>query len=267
MRLFGILYSCLPLALLGLVAGCATPAGNTTPDPSVLRVGITPNSPPLISKEKGKPVGLEADAARLLAQRLGRQVKFVELDWEEQIPALTGGRIDIIMSGMSITPMRQALVSFTKPYVRGGQLLLVPTSERRMYLRPQVIVFSTDRIGVEKGTTGHLFVQRQCPKAKAVTFRSVGDAVKSLVKGKVDVVLHDAFSVWLAAAEHETTGITPVLPLLTSEVVAWSVRKSDGALLAAVNAVRAEWIADGTLNRLLDIWIPYHAQYGLSFTE
>ena len=58
------------------------------PDINILRVGITPNAPPLIFKRGKKIIGLEADFAKEFAKYLGKSLRFVELEWEDQIPAL-----------------------------------------------------------------------------------------------------------------------------------------------------------------------------------
>src|SRR5882757_559527 len=95
----------LPLAVLTLVLSLVWKsfADDSLPP---LRVGITPNLPPLAFKQNGKIVGIEADFAQQLGKELGREVKFVVLDWSDQIPDLLDGKIDIIMSGMTITKTR-----------------------------------------------------------------------------------------------------------------------------------------------------------------
>jgi ABC-type amino acid transport substrate-binding protein len=64
---------------------------------------------------------------------------FVELAWEELIPALKGDRIDVIMSGMSVTPVRQHRVRFVQPYLRVGQMAII----RRLMLDSRVVDMRT----------------------------------------------------------------------------------------------------------------------------
>ena len=67
----------------------------------------------------------EADIARGVGEEMkGAPIAFVELAWEELIPALKGDRIDVIMSGMSVTPVRQHRVRFVQPYLASGRWLL-----------------------------------------------------------------------------------------------------------------------------------------------
>ena len=97
-----------------------TPAAFVAPDPNALRVGISTNAPPLIFKQGSEIVGLEAELAKKFGDYLGKSVAFIELPWEEQIPALLANKTDIIMSGMSITKMRQVRIEFSRPYFRTG---------------------------------------------------------------------------------------------------------------------------------------------------
>ena len=93
--------------ILLLFSGCAN-TGNVhvEADPKLLRVGVSPDAPPLVFKENDKIVGLEADLAAALAVHLGKELVLVERPWDELIPSLTDNQIDIIMSGMSFTVAR-----------------------------------------------------------------------------------------------------------------------------------------------------------------
>ena len=71
-----------------LLGGCATPGVKTGEAPvNPILVGVTPNYPPIIFKMSGEITGLETDFARRLSEELKRPIKFVEISWEEQIPA------------------------------------------------------------------------------------------------------------------------------------------------------------------------------------
>jgi ABC-type amino acid transport substrate-binding protein len=133
------------IGLLFVLCSCAAPESRTLPPaprteqqmpalpttpPASLRVGLTPNYPPVVFKEQGTITGLEADIARGVGEELGRPIAFVELAWEDLIPALEGGRIDVIMSGMFVTPVRQHRVRFVKPYLRIGQMAIIRKSDR-----------------------------------------------------------------------------------------------------------------------------------------
>src|SRR5262245_15025232 len=99
----------LVLPLVALAAGCtsAAPSAPDRPTNPSLRVGLAPDSPPVVFRQGPQIVGLEPDMARALAEALGRPLEFVPYEWDNLIPALLAGRIDVIMSGMTVTPARQ----------------------------------------------------------------------------------------------------------------------------------------------------------------
>jgi polar amino acid transport system substrate-binding protein len=219
-----------------------------------LRVGVTPHYPPLIYKEAGQLAGIEPDFARALGKELSRPVQFVELEWEEQIPALVEGRTDIIMSSMSITTARQLRVAFTRPYLGIGQKLLVRREDLLKYIEGMPMRPS-GAIGVLAGTTGDFLVQQEFPKSKRKTFNSSEDAAKALVKKKIDLFITDSPTVWWLAGMNESS-LAPAPILLTQEQLAWAVRRTDQSLLDSVNTTLEKMQKNGQANALLKRWIP-----------
>lgn len=243
------------------VSGCATGAGRSEGQPATnappLRVGVTPNMPPLIYKQGRDLVGLEADLARELGRALGRPVLFVELKWDDQIPALRDNRTDIIMSGMSVTRMRALRVAFTATYLQVGQLALVRRSDLDRFITRGSVMMYDGRVGVEKATTGDLFVQQEFARARRVLYSSPAAAAKDLLGGRLDILIHDAPVIWWLAAENEAQGLAAVNIPLTTEYLAWGVREEESALLKQVNEVLANWKREGKLQGMIKRWIPY----------
>mgnify|MGYP001255401725 CR=1 FL=1 len=250
------------VCLLLLQIGCATLEGVsdlwTAPVTAPLKVGVTPNTPPLIFKDKqdGSLCGFEAECARRLALRLERELRFVELAWEEQIPALERGEIDIIMSGMTITEMRSTRVAFSDSYMDIGQMVLVRAADAGKYPEPQDVLNTTARIGVETGTAGDFFVQRYCVTADPLFYPSSDAAINALKEGKIDLLIHDAPLIWSHADQETAPALNKLPDALTCEQLAWAVHKEDKRLLRQVNRALAAWKKDGSLQRLLAQWIP-----------
>ena len=82
------------------------------------------NYPPLSFREDGELVGIEVDLAREVVRETGLTVTIKQVPWAELIPALQSGKIDVIMSGMSVTDARAQQVTFVEPYLRTGQMVL-----------------------------------------------------------------------------------------------------------------------------------------------
>ncbi len=247
------------LLALACLPGCGTIGGGPGEivDDNALKVGISPNTPPFAFKRDGKITGLDADMAAELGKSLGRPIRFVEVKWADQISALLDGRTDIIMSGMSITDLRQVRVAFSDPYLRIGQMALVRRDDARMFITRGSILLTRGKVGVEKGATGEFFVQREFPYATPVSFNSVDDAVRALMKENVDLVIHDAPVAWWLAAQHEADGVSVVNIVLSAEYLAWAVRNDDFDLIESVNGALLSWRRDGRWERIVRRWLPY----------
>ena len=228
-----------------------------SPDTTPLRIAVTPNFPPMIYKENGKLVGAEVDFAEALGAELGRPIKLVEVSWEDQIPDLTDGRTDIIMSSMSITQPRSLRVSFSKPYLSVGQTVLVRREDANKYLlgfpvRPE------GTIGVIKATTGDFLVQQEFSGTKRKQFKTPEDAANALIKKKIDLFVSDLPLVWWLASMHESDGLVSLQLFLTEERLGWAVRKSDSKLLDSVNAALDKLQKDGRASTILKHWLPLY---------
>jgi len=253
----------LPLlcAIAALVSGC-----NPSPSPTagmpeksdkpLMRVGVNPDYPPIIFKQDNNIAGLEADLARELARELNVNIQFVVMEWEQLIPALEENKIDIIMSGMSITRLRSVLVTFTNPYMDIGQLALVRTEDAPKFPFAKAIQLRNDRIGVKKGTTGEMFVTQTCPDATAVPFDNPQQAFRALVNNDIDIMIYDAPFIWSIAAENETKGVE-ILPFyLTKEQLAWAVNRRNSGLATTINKLLVRWEESGKLTELKKRWLP-----------
>jgi ABC-type amino acid transport substrate-binding protein len=242
------------LALVTVAALSLVLLDGRASDPGTLRVGVSPHYPPICYREAGRVRGIEPDFAQALGRELGRAIEFVELDWSEQVPALTEGRTDIVMSGMSITPARQLRVAFCNPYLATGQMPMVRREDSSHYL-VGFPVRPTGVIGVLAGTTGDFLVQQEFPKNKRKTYKSSEDAAKALAKKRIDIFICDSPVVrWLAGMAETKFAAVPVL--LSREDVAWAVRKTDTNLLESVNRALGQMNRNGQINAVLNQWVP-----------
>jgi polar amino acid transport system substrate-binding protein len=242
------------LASLGMLQAVCVGAG-AAEAATPLRVGVAPVSPPMIYKEGGKVVGVEADLAQALGKELGRPIQFVEVPWEDLIDALANNKIDIIMSSMSVTRARQFRLAFSDPYMRVGQMALVRADEKQ-----GANMFSMSlakrKVGLRKGTTGDLVVQQDFPRADRKYYKTDEDGAQALIKGKIDLFVDDSTMIWYLAGTYEAKGLTVAPVMLSDEVLAWGMRRSDTALQESVNAYLRKAKASKELDKLLHRWIP-----------
>jgi polar amino acid transport system substrate-binding protein len=231
----------------------------------MLRVGISPNSAPLIYRQGENFTGLEAELAKEFGKFTNRSVRFIELAWLDQIPALLDNRIDIIMSGMSITKSRHYRIAFSEPYFRTGQMALVRKREKNRFPMSGyygiLAWLPSLKIGVIKGTTGQFFVEKRYDSAKKILyFSETQEAIASMKAGNIggfniDMLIHDAPIVFYLAAENEGE-LAPLPALLTEEYLAWGIRKDNLELLETANAFIASLKKDGRLDSIIKRWIP-----------
>lgn len=221
-----------------------------------LRVGIMADYPPIIFRDdSGELAGLEVDFANQLGAALARPVSFREYSLAGLFAALEGGEIDIIMSGISITPQRQQQYLFSLPYTTIWQMAVVRLSDAAKMSAPGVLLRSDFRVGFKKGTTGEALVQSKTNNG--VGFDSNALAMDALVGGQVDAFVHDAPTVWnLANNPQYRSDLLGLYKPLTSEQLAWVMAPENRRLKQEVDAVLKQWMSSGELMRLKHKWIP-----------
>jgi polar amino acid transport system substrate-binding protein len=223
---------------------------------TILRVGITPNYPPMIFKWKGEITGLEADFALRLGKALHQDIQFIELPWVDQINALMEGKTDIIMSAMTITDARKVRINFTDPYLKSGLAAMMRAGDGAKYDSKKKILESMTTVGVIQGTTGEVFVRNQFLSHFVIPIKNPGEAPDLLTNRRIDLFVHDAPSILWLLSENETT-LRGSRDLLNEDYLAWAIRFEDQALLKKINAVLADWKKDGTLKQIVLKWLPY----------
>jgi polar amino acid transport system substrate-binding protein len=258
-----VLLALIALVLPGCISGPRPPSAPEPPEPSgtllqsEIRVGISPGYMPLVYRDPTFGlIGVEVDFARQLGNRLGKTVVFVEMAFSELVPALLDRRIDIIMSGMSITQERAELVNFTNPYARIGQMVLVRAADRSAFPNVQSFSKVTSSIGFVQQTTGEVAATAFFTKATFAPQPSVEEGIAALRKGEIDVFIHDAPTVWRIASSSQEKELEGLYWPLTKEPLAWAVRKDDKSFLFALNRQLSQWDVDGSLNRTLSHWVP-----------
>jgi ABC-type amino acid transport substrate-binding protein len=252
-----------------LVAGCAqttkTPSEPKVADAATLRVGVTTTSPPFVFKQSGEIVGLDAEMAREFARFIGKTPRFVELEWDDQIPALLDNRIDIIMSGMSITNMRKMSIAFSQPYYRSGLMAMVRKSEANRFpvdfygLLGQAPAM---RFGVVKGTTGEAYVNDNFQSAQRVTaYETTREALDALLTpvlvNRIDVFIQDGPILLMLLAENRSADLTVLPSPLTDEYLAWGMRKTDPGLKESADRFLESISKSGQLESIVRRWLPY----------
>lgn len=225
-----------------------------------LKVGISPQYPPLAYEQDGIIVGIEPDNARAVGKIIGRELKLIAMPFTRLIPALQAREIDVIMTGMSVTESRSRQVSFADSYMDVGQMAIVKTDKAGSFMQPWSIYAKGVRVGVEAGTTGALFAERELTEAQIKFYIDPPGAFGGLRRDEIDLYIHDAPTSWLLATTKDGDDLIGLYHELTEESLAWAVRKEDTRLLGELNRALAVMRSKGTLRYILNRWVPVHSK-------
>ena len=157
-----------------------------------LVVGMTGTQPPLNATSKdGKIIGLDADIAKGISMNLGVKLKLSKMPFAELLPALESGKIDMIISGMTMTLERNTKVAFVGPYYISGKGILTKTKNIASLQDPEGMNKPEFRVAALKNSTSQEFVKKASPKATLVTTQSYDDAIDMLLEDKIDALIAD----------------------------------------------------------------------------
>jgi polar amino acid transport system substrate-binding protein len=228
------------LFVIVFAIGCAhTDSSTTLPSNldrivqnGVLRVGTSANMPPLNMLDKsGTPMGLDVDLARYIASALGVELSLVIKPFPDLLPALEAGEVDMVISGMTITPERNMKVDFVGPYHITGKALLTKfkslvTSEDTSKLNSEAFAYAA-----LAGSTSASLVEALMPKARLVTANNYEAAVDMVLTNKVDALVADYPVCVLSLLRHPNEGLVSLITPFTYEPLGIAIPPGDAHLI------------------------------------
>ena len=221
----------------------------TTVEPGVLTMGTNATFPPYEYKDGDDVVGIDAEIAQALADKLGLQLEIVDMDFDSLVASVQSGKIDMSLAGMTVTEERKQNVDFTDSYATGVQVIIVKEDSD---------IASADDlegklIGVQQGTTGHLYCADDFGEDNVIPYANGATAVQALLQGKVDCVVIDQEPAKAFVEANE--GLKILETAYTTEDYAAAVSKDNPALTVALNSALQELKDDGTIQGILDKYI------------
>jgi polar amino acid transport system substrate-binding protein len=238
-------------AVLLAAAGCRDRKEPIAKD--TLIVGMELAYPPFeMTDEKGAPKGISVDLANELGKALGKKIVIQNTAFDGLIPALKTGKIDLIISSMTITDERRQSVDFSDPYLSTGLCLLVgrtsPVNSIADLNKPGITV------AVKKGTTGHIYATGNIKNAKVLVLDKEAAAVLEVVQGKADAFIYDQMSTYSNWKKNPETTRALLNPFQQEK---WGIalRKDDGQFKGQINRFLATFRAQGGFERLGDTWL------------
>jgi polar amino acid transport system substrate-binding protein len=225
-----------------------------------VRVGMTGTQPPLNVKNKnGDLIGYEVDLVEILADSMGVKAKLVVLPFPELLPALQKGEIDMIVSGMAITPERNTKVAFVGPYVLTGKSILTKSSTLAAAQEVTDIDMESVTITALAGSTSQEFAELVFEKAKIQTTTNYDEAIKLVMEDQADAMVADIEICQITTMRFPDAGLATLSDALTIEPVGIALPPGDPLLinlvenyLSAIEMVglleelHAQWYTDGS---------------------
>jgi polar amino acid transport system substrate-binding protein len=157
-----------------------------------LRIGTTGQQPPMTATtKKAEIIGMDADIARAIAAAMGVKARFVVMPFNELLPALDAGRVDMVISGMTMTPKRNLKYAFAGPYYVSGKGILANAEKYAALMEATGLDTPEVTVAALENSTSQEFVETLMPKAKLVLTPSYDEAIALLLETKIDVLVAD----------------------------------------------------------------------------
>ena len=222
-----------------------------------LKMGTNATFPPyeFYDDESGEIVGIDAEVAAAICEKLGYELEIVDMDFDAIIPAVTTGKIDFGMAGMTVTEERLQSVDFTTSYATGIQVVIVKEDSEITSVDDLFAEGASHKIGVQQGTTGDIYCSGDIEEAGLGTierYKNGTDAVLALTSGKVDCVVIDNEPAKNYIAANEGLKILDTEYAVEDYAIALA---KDSELTEKINAALEELIADGTVQAIIDKYI------------
>ena len=200
--------------------------------------------------EGGKIIGIDAEIAEAIAGKLGLTLEIENTAFDSIIPELASGKGDIGIAGMTVTEDRKQNVDFTQTYAKAAQVIIVPEAADVKGLAD----LKDMKIGVAQGFTGDLLATEEFGDDHIERYMKGMEAVQALSQGKIDAVIIDSQPA--KAYVKQVSGLKIVDDNISSEEYAMAVKKGNKELLEAVDKAITELKEDGTIDKIMDKYIP-----------
>jgi polar amino acid transport system substrate-binding protein len=249
-----ILFLASLLAFTFVTASTAGPVLDRILQRGELLVGITGNQPPLNATTKsGEIIGLDADISRLLAGNMGVKAKFMTLPFSDLLPALEAGKVDIVLSSMTMTPDRNLKVAFVGPYFISGKGVLTKTQTVASFQDAAGMNKPQFRLAALKDSTSQVFVEKAAPLAKLVTTKTYDEALDMLFQDKIDALIADYPYCAVTALRFQDKGLAAGQARLTFEPLGIAVPE-DTLLINFLQNFMGVLEGSGALKKISERW-------------
>lgn len=239
----------LALVMVTVLALAMVACGGTT-EKEVLTMGTNAAFPPYeFVDENNNVVGIDAEIAQAVAEKLGMELEIKDMAFDSLITAVSTGSIDVALAGMTVTPERAESVNFSDSYATGIQVVIVKEDSAIASIED----LDGKKIGVQSGTTGDIYCADDYGEENIARYDNGALAVAALQNGQVDCVVIDNEPAKAFVEANE--GLKILDTEYITENYAAAIAKENTELLEKFNAALAELKAEGKLDEIIGKYI------------
>ena len=236
----------LVIAMIACFAACGGNGG----EKEKLTMATNAEFPPYEYVEGDKIVGIDAEIAGLIAEKLGMELEIVDVAFDSIIPGVQSGKYDMGMAGLTVNDERLEKVNFSTSYATGIQAVIVKEGSDIKSIDD----LSGKKIGVQTSTTGDIYATGDYGEDAITRYDNGAVAVQALLADKVDCVIIDNEPAKSYVAANE--GLKVLDTEYTVEDYAICFAKENTELQEKVNGALEELIKDGSVKEVIEKYIP-----------
>ena len=217
-------------------------------------LGLDDSFPPMgFRDENGEIVGFDIDLAKEVCNRLGIELVLQPINWSAKEQELNTKNIDCIWNGLTITPERQEVILFTKPYMRNRQVLVVRADSNYAALAD----LAGKKLGIQAGSSANDALNKavdfKASLGQVIEFDDNMTALMDLEQGGVDVVLMDEI-VARFYIQQRSKNYRVLDEALAGEEYGVGFRKEDRALMEKIEETLIAMAKDGIMAAISERW-------------
>jgi len=214
-----------------------------------LRVGVSLFEPWTMQDKSGKLTGYEIDVTNKLAHDIGVKPEFIVYKWEDIIPALEKGEIDVIAGGMAITPARALKINFSNSYADSGISLATNTKMTRNIKSLEELNKKNIIISGVSGSVSYELATRLFKKANVKAFKTSEEARNAVLNGEAHAYVATSPQPKFLALKYPQKIDIPMTKPLISYKAGFGINKGEQEWLNFLNA----WITARTADKWLSV--------------
>ena len=209
--------------------------------------------PPYEFYENEKPAGIDVEIATAICEKLGYKLDIMDIEFGAILGAVSSGKADFTMAGLTVTDERKQSVDFSDAYAM-AQLAILANADSG--------VASIDdlnqpgkKVAVKTGSTGDVYATKNLTNAEIVRLADESACVTEVVQGKADGFLYDQLTIYRNHQANPDTTEAVFIPFQDAEEWGIAVKKGNTELLDQLNAFIAQSKTDGEFDRLTEKYL------------